>query len=79
MKITKSKLKQIIKEELEELTRATRIKSEGYSDPRKDGYFHALDGKEPQRDDAKYMVGYKMGKEERKSRGKGVNEDKLEE
>jgi len=48
-----------------------RYFSEGYSDPRKDGYFHALDGKEPQRNDAKYMVGYKMGKEERKSRGKG--------
>ena len=135
MKITKQKLKQIIKEELEEISRTPQTKygepsgsgsrqavgtvkafildafqelyetwspqtdegvgyqeelgaliekiesiahlddkryfSEGYSDPRKDGYFHALDGKEPQRDDAKYMVGYKMGKEERKSRGKG--------
>jgi len=143
MKITKQKLKQIIKEELEEISRTPQTKygepsgsgsrqavgtvkafildkfqdlfeawqpqtpegeqyqtelgaliqeielikqlddkryfSEGYSDPRKDGYFHALDGKEPQRDDEKYMVGYKMGKEERKASGKGVNEGTLEE
>jgi len=143
MKITKQKLKQIIKEELEEISRTPQTQygepsgsgsrqavgtvkafildkfqglfeawqpqtpegeqyqtelgalieeielikhlddkryfSEGYSDPRKDGYFHALDGKEPQRNDAKYMVGYKMGKEERKTRGNGVNEGTLEE